>query len=136
MVVLSGAVEGEIRRHAEEAYPAEGCGLLIGRVGGGRVEVVEVVRGRNVCEAGREGDRYVVEPRDVLAAMKRAEEKGMEVVGVYHSHPDHEARPSRMDVELAWEGWVYVIVSVVGGRKGEVRAWRREGEGMVEVGMI
>ncbi|HVS71795.1 MAG TPA: Mov34/MPN/PAD-1 family protein, partial [Phycisphaerae bacterium] len=52
-----------------------------------------------------------------------------------HSHPDHAARPSRMDVELAWAGWVYVIVSVVGGRVGEVRAWRREGEGMWEVGV-
>jgi proteasome lid subunit RPN8/RPN11 len=130
-------VEEAIARHGEEGYPGEACGLLLGRVEEGLVTVVEAVRGRNVCEKGREGDRYVVEPRDVLSAMKEAEKAGMEVVGVYHSHPDHPAAASRTDAELAWEGWAYVIVSVVRGKAGEIAAWALRGGGAMEpVGLV
>ncbi len=137
-VVLQAGVEEAIGGHGVAAYPGECCGLLIGRVEEGRAVVVEAVRARNVCEKGREPDRYVVEPRDVLAALKAAAAKGLDVVGVYHSHPDHPAAASKMDADLAQPLWAYVIVSVVKARASELRAWTAGDPGtpMRELGVV
>lgn len=135
-VVLEEAVEEAICRHGEEGYPAEVCGLLLGKIEEGRVGVMEAVRAKNVAEKGRQADRYEIDPKDVLAAMNAAAAKGLDVVGVYHSHPDHPAMASKTDTELAWEGWAYVIVSVVKGRAGVVHGWVLRGGTMEMLGMI
>ncbi len=120
-------------RHAVREYPAECCGVLVGKVAEGKVGVVRAVEARNVGEAGRMADRYVVEPLTIVRAERAAREEELEVVGFYHSHPDCAARASAVDAAEAWEGYMYVIVSV--GKEGvrEVRGWVKAGEGMREI---
>jgi proteasome lid subunit RPN8/RPN11 len=116
----------EIEARAARDYPHEACGLLVGRRSGGRVEVVRVRPARNLAPRARE--RYELDPADHLAAEDEARALGLEVVGVWHSHPEHPARPSRTDLERAWPGWSYLIASVRGGETVELCAWRLDGD--------
>ncbi len=114
-----------VRRHAAAAYPEEGCGFLLGRSleGDEGVLVERVLPVHNDRQEGRR-NRYLIEPRTVLAAHKEARSQDLEVVGIYHSHPDHPASPSEFDREHAWPGWSYLIVGVERGEVAEVRSWR------------
>lgn len=114
-----------IERHAEAAYPEECCGVLIGRpLSDQHGHLVEqVLPARNDREEGRDR-RFVISPEIVLAAHKQARAKGREVIGYYHSHPDHPARPSAHDREHARPGVSYLIVSVERGKAAEVKSWR------------
>jgi len=112
-----------IESWAEAGYPRESCGLLLGWEIGPRVAVVEVARARNV-EREHPDDRYELDPDDLLAADLRARALGLEIVGIWHPHPDHPARPSTTDRARAWDGWSYVIVSVDGHGAQELRSWR------------
>jgi proteasome lid subunit RPN8/RPN11 len=69
-------------------------------------------------------NRFLIHPETVLAAHKEARGLGLDVVGYYHSHPDHPAQPSEFDREHAWPGLSYVIVAVRNGRAEEARSWR------------
>ena len=73
-----------------------------------------------------------LDPRDLLRAGERALSLGLDVVGIWHTHPDHPARPSETDRARAWEAWIYLIVPVRKGDVGEPRAWRLNGSGFVE----
>lgn len=122
MIIPTEALN-DIRRHGEETYPEECCGLLIGRTDEGETEVVSAHRAVNRNE-DRRVDRYVIDPKDYLAADHAARERGMDVVGTYHSHPDHPARPSETDLKQAtFPGYTYVIVSIREGRSDELMAW-------------
>jgi proteasome lid subunit RPN8/RPN11 len=113
---------------AAAAYPFEGCGVLVGSPGDPQVAVVKVVEGRNLVQ-DRRRDRYELDPRDIIEAERGARESGLEVIGFYHTHPDHPARPSQFDTERAWPGYYYVVISVDKGQLGEATAWRlAEGE--------
>jgi proteasome lid subunit RPN8/RPN11 len=115
-----------IDRHGEEEYPEECCGFLIGRVGGegGTTTLVErLLPVANEREDSRH-NRYVINPETVLEAHKEARAAGADVVGYYHSHPDHPSRPSDFDREHAWPGLSYLIVSVRKGRAADARSWR------------
>lgn len=114
-----------IERHAEAAYPEECCGVLIGRpLSEAKGHLVEqILPARNEREDSRR-DRFVISPEVVLAAHKQARAKSQEVIGYYHSHPDHPARPSDFDREHAWPGVSYLIVSVARGKAAEVKSWR------------
>ena len=106
---LPEAVASDIRRHGEETYPHECCGALVGREG----RVAAAVALPNTTEEGPRR-RFLVRPSDYLLAERRAGELGGELLGFYHSHPDHPARPSQYDLEHAWPTFAYVIVSVAG----------------------
>ena len=125
MLKLPAAVAAELRAHAERAYPEECCGVLLGRARGDAREVVEARACAN-ARAGRR-DRYAIAPEELVAAQREARERGLEIVGFYHSHPDHPPEPSATDrAEAYWEGCSYVIVSVAQGRPKEVRSFRLE----------
>jgi proteasome lid subunit RPN8/RPN11 len=116
---------GQIRRHAEEAYPDEGAGLLLGSVeSGDRRRIARVVSLANRWEAGARHHRYLLEPRDLMAAEDRAEMEGLLIVGIFHSHPDHPAQPSAFDLEQALPFYSYLITRVDSGTVVESRAWR------------
>lgn len=116
-------VLAEIRRHGEDTYPEECCGFLIGRLHDGENEVVAARRAVNRNENRRE-DRYVIAPEDYLAAERAARRDELDIVGMYHSHPDHPARPSQTDLQQAtFPGYTYVIVSVRNGEAADVTAW-------------
>lgn len=121
---ITREAEAAIRRHGEEAYPEECCGFLLGRVAGTENEVHTLVRAENRAPDERRTRRYAIPPETYLAAERAAEEQDMEVVGFYHSHPDHPARPSETDLaEATFPGYSYVIVSVREGEAEELTTW-------------
>jgi proteasome lid subunit RPN8/RPN11 len=117
---------GAIDRHGEETYPEECCGFLIGKIGGAGGETTVVERVLPVANERQDSrhNRFVINPETVLAAHKEARAAGADVVGYYHSHPDHPSRPSDFDREHAWPGLSYLIVSVQQGRAADARSWR------------
>jgi proteasome lid subunit RPN8/RPN11 len=122
---LPAALAGELAAAVETGYPVEVCGLLLGAVDGASTEVA-AIRGAGNLARERARDRYELDPSDLLAAELEARRRGLDVVGVWHSHPDHPAVPSAPDLAAAWEGWSYVIVPVAAGRAGAPRSWRLE----------
>ncbi len=114
MLILCSELLNEIRAHAQECYPQEACGLLVGDVKASVRRTSLIRRARNL-EVERASDRYELDPQDYYAADELARASGLEVIGIYHSHPDHPARPSRTDLERAWEGWSYLILSIENG---------------------
>jgi len=114
------AMESEARAR----YPHECVGALLGRAGedgGRRVERAVPVRNERASERER---RYLVGPRRIIELDGEAEAEGLEILGFFHSHPDHPPRPSEFDREHAWPWYSYVIVPVREGEPGEPRAWR------------
>jgi proteasome lid subunit RPN8/RPN11 len=118
-VTLSSAVVEAIRTHARDTYPNECCGALIGRDG----EATEAFALPNTTEEGPRR-RFLVRPADYRAAEGRATATGGELLGFYHSHPDHPAQPSQYDLDHAWPSFCYVIISVRNGEPQEIRSWR------------
>ena len=116
---LNAQVDGAIRAHGAETYPDECCGALIGRDG----IVTETLALPNTTEDGPRR-RFKVRPQDYRAAEGRAAQAGAELLGFYHSHPDHPAKPSQTDLDYAWPFFSYVIVSVREGVSGDMTSWR------------
>jgi len=133
---ISGHLAEKIRAHGAEMYPHECCGALLGRDSNA---VLENDREKDVLTPAREilelfplinrrddspRNRFSVTAEDVLTAEKAARAQGLEVVGWYHSHPDHPARPSEYDRDHAWPWYTYIIVSVHNGAPQEMTSWR------------
>jgi len=112
-----------LHAHLCRAYPDEGCGVLVGRDEGQERIVERVVPLDNRREAAR-GNRYLIAPEQLLEVERAAREEGLDVLGFFHSHPDHPARPSAFDLEHAWPYYSYLIVSVVRGNVAAARSWR------------
>lgn len=117
---ISEALLDEIRLHGEQAYPAECCGLLAGRSS----PIKEVLRLRPITNRRTDDPhRYLISADDLRSAAREVERSELEVLGFYHSHPDHPAAPSAFDQEHAWPWYSYVIVRVDGGRSGDIASW-------------
>ena len=112
-----------IGRHGEATFPEECCGFLIGRAAGETTTVERLLPVDNERQDSRH-NRYVIPPEAVLAAEITARAEGLGVIGYFHSHPDHPARPSEFDREHAWPGTSYVIVSIEKGKAVDCRSWR------------
>lgn len=121
---LTAELLNAIERHAEAAYPHEGCGILLGRVEGDTRTVTDILPVENQVGQAARRNRYLIPPEAVADGEEMAEQKGLEVIGFFHSHPDHPARPSAFDREHAWPWYSYVITSVEQGRASGSRAWR------------
>ena len=115
---LAEGVAAAIRRHGEETFPHECCGALIGS--GDRV--IAAVPLPNTTEEGPRR-RFLVRPSDYRMAEQRASKLGGDLLGFYHSHPDHPARPSQFDLDHAWPNFHYVIVSVMSGVAKDMTVW-------------
>ena len=115
---LEGEVASAIRRHGEETYPHECCGALVGREG----QTLAIVPLPNTTEEGPRR-RFLVRPSDYRMAEQRARELDGDLLGFYHSHPDHPARPSQYDLDHAWPTFAYVIVSVAAGAAADMTVW-------------
>jgi proteasome lid subunit RPN8/RPN11 len=126
---LQGRLRRRIERLSALGYPNEVCGLLIGRSDGVNTAVAEVTEARNLA---RERDRYTVGPDDLLRAEQLAAEMGLDVVGIWYSHPDEEAVPSHTELDGAGSGHSRVIVSVEPGRGVRTRSWRIDGDRFIE----
>jgi proteasome lid subunit RPN8/RPN11 len=115
---LTDGVDLAIREHGRDAYPHECCGALIGRDG----IVTSTSPLPNVTDEGPRR-RFRVSDKDYLAVQRAADAAGDELIGFYHSHPDHPAVPSQYDLDHAFPSFAYVIVSVVAGEAGDLRSW-------------
>ncbi len=114
---------GAIRRHGSEAYPEECCGFLLGRMAAAGNYVAAVVPVKNRRETNRER-RFTISAEDFHSAELKACEQGWDIVGFYHSHPDHAAQPSATDLaEATFPGYTYAIVSVRDHRPEQITAW-------------
>jgi proteasome lid subunit RPN8/RPN11 len=119
MLALPAGVRDAIRAHGSETYPHECCGALIGREG----RVTNAFALPNTTDEGPRR-RFLVRPDDYRQAERQASESGAELLGFYHSHPDHPARPSQYDLDHAWPFLSYVIVSVRDGVAADMTSWR------------
>jgi proteasome lid subunit RPN8/RPN11 len=150
-LVISEELAAEIKQAAAAAYPLECCGLMLGRILSAYADVTEV-DDRQVCELvaadnrwdvsvqevtdpqvfspGSDGNgldqhrRYWIDPEMMLKVQKQARDRHLDIIGVYHSHPEYPAMPSECDRRLAWPVYSYVIVSVKAGEAENFLSWR------------
>ncbi len=143
-IILSDHIRNIIARHAEETYPDECVGLILGRIDGARTEVEDAFPAPNrwTSDVGLTAvdanhslrDRFYLDPRDYLRAEREARSRNLDVVGCYHSHPDHPAVPSPRDVTGAQgigggSRFAFLIQSVCEGRATELTAWMLDDTG-------
>lgn len=114
----------QIWAHGEAQYPDEGAGLLLGTLDGDTRRVTTIRPLGNAFEPDDRYHRYRLEAAEMLAGELEAERLGLEVVGVFHSHPDHPATASDFDREWALPWYSYLITSILQGRAAESRSWR------------
>ena len=114
-----------IHSHGEAAYPEEGAGLMMGQVEEDGIRYVEsILPLNNAREDNARHNRYLLTPEDMLQGEEVAEKRDQSIVGIFHSHPDHPARPSEFDREWAIPWYSYLITSVMDGQAAESRSWR------------
>ncbi|BCX08656.1 MAG: hypothetical protein KatS3mg066_2515 [Fischerella sp.] len=122
--------------HAEATYPEECCGIIFGHLGDDGKTVIEIMPTENAWSAAAAADfpgdeeiihskqrRYAIAPQVMLKAQKEARTRSVDIIGIYHSHPDHPAIPSEFDRQCAWHEYSYMIISVQNGKAGEINSW-------------
>ncbi len=122
MIIIKKSDLDKIFDHGREGYPSEVCGIIMGTCDD-KAKAAQEVRKAGNLNTERSHDRYEMDPKDILRAEREGTENGMEIVGFYHSHPDHPDAPSEFDRERAWPSYSYMIVSVNNGRDIKVRSW-------------
>ncbi len=129
MISLSEKQIREIERHGEREFPFECCGLLIGNFDEkGTKKVAEIFPIENAKEAAARHNRSLITARELMRGERYARAKKLDVVGNYHSHPDHPAVPSQFDLDHALPIWSYVIVSILEGEAVDLRSWKMEND--------
>ena len=116
MLVIRQSELDALRQHGEETYPHECCGVMLGRIDRDERVVEAALRADNT-RTDSPHNRYNIDPRELVRIQRQSRERGLDVIGFYHSHPDHPARWSQTDLaEAHWVGCSYVITSVEQGR--------------------
>src|SRR3954463_12948676 len=123
MIAVNGEQLAQMRAHGERDYPYECCGLMLGKFAAERKRVLEVYPISNAREEEAKRNRFLIRPEELMRGERYARERRLDVVGFYHSHPDHPAVPSGYDLEHAWPSYSYVIVSVQRGNAGDLFSW-------------
>jgi proteasome lid subunit RPN8/RPN11 len=124
-----------IKTQSEKSYPLECCGIILGYRVETEKNVVEVMPTENVWGAESSVDfgdsdseysqarRYAIAPKAMFQAEKKAREMKLQIIGIYHSHPDYPAIPSEFDREFAWQEYSYIIVSTQKGKVDSIKSW-------------
>lgn len=129
MIELNERQLKEMRRHGERDYPFECCGLMLGRFETtGQKLLTETYPISNAREEEAKRNRFLIRPEELMRGEKYAREKGLDVVGFYHSHPDEPAVPSKYDLDHAWPTYSYIVVSVEKGQAVDLRSWEMEAD--------
>jgi len=124
MLNLSSELEKIVRADGEEAYPNECCGILIGEIDKSGAKIAKYAQTiSNSYEDSEQYHRFLITPEDMLKAEQTARSVKLDVIGFYHSHPDHPAVPSDYDRDHALPFYSYVIVSVKKGKSKELASW-------------
>ena len=122
-LVISKEKLNAIHQNGEQAYPEEGAGLMLGRFAGEEKQVETILPLANTREDASRHNRYLLDPQDYLKGEMEAARLGLDVLGVFHSHPDHPNQPSEFDREWAMPWFSYVITSIQQGKAVESRSW-------------
>ncbi|MGE5644540.1 MAG: Mov34/MPN/PAD-1 family protein [Acidobacteriota bacterium] len=122
MIRIDAAAWSAIRAHAEKAYPNECCGAMLGRLEDGEKSVLRAVALDNAYD-GSQAARYEIRPEDLLEADRAARRDGLDLIGIYHSHPDCDAYFSQTDLKNSCPWYSFVVVSVRGGRFDHATSW-------------
>ena len=142
MLQLSSHHLEAIRQHGESNYPHECCGLLLGKASNGSKTVVEVRATQNVWNAEaaqlfvvveenratNQLSNYAISPQTMLAVQKEVRDRTLQIIGIYHSHPNHPAIASECDRLYAWEQYSYIIVSVMAGKAQKLLCWELDSD--------
>ncbi len=123
-LAISAANLRAMEAHLEAAYPNEGAGLLLGESADDEKRVAAILPLANQWDQGGQSNRFLLGPQAMLDGEREAARRGLDVIGVFHSHPDHPAEPSGFDRDWALPWYSYVITTVAGGAAGVSRAWR------------
>ena len=127
MLRLRAAIYEELRTHGEETYPHECCGVLLGKSDGGTNTAEAAVRAGNT-RTDSAHNRYNIAPQELIKIQRQGREQGWDIVGFYHSHPDHPAQWSQTDfAEAHWLGCSYVITSIDHGVAKQTNSFRLSG---------
>ncbi len=135
---LTMEVLSQIHENGEKSYPEEGAGLMLGKDENGRREVQAILSLTNSREDEARHNRYLITAEDMMAAEMEAMRMELDIVGIFHSHPDHPNRPSEFDREWALPWYSYLITSVLEGKAAGSRSWRLEDDrqGFIEERII
>ena len=128
MIKLEEKHTEEMRQHGERDYPFECCGLMLGRFEAGKKVVAETYPISNAREEEAKRNRFLIRPEELMRGEKYARERGLDVVGFYHSHPDDRPVPSQYDLEHAWPTYSYIVVSVEQNHAVDIRSWQMESD--------
>jgi proteasome lid subunit RPN8/RPN11 len=141
-IIFTAAQIQSISAHAEDIYSEECCGILLGKIANSDRTVIEVIPTVNAWVKADQVDesnlsdqvdrskqsRYSIAPQDIFQAQKRGRDLDLEIIGFFHSHPDHPAIPSTCDRDRAWEVYSYPIISVIQGQVSDIRSWLLDGD--------
>jgi proteasome lid subunit RPN8/RPN11 len=123
-VVLKPALQTRIFQQMESTYPNEGGGFLLGAANGDTATIEDIIQIQNVWPTEEQYHRYGMTPQDWARLEDEADERGLTLVGYYHSHPDSPAIPSIFDRDYALPNFIYIITSVQSGKAVDMRVWR------------
>jgi len=122
MIRVSAGPWSEMVAHAQATYPNECCGAMLGRVDGAEKEVQVAMRLQN-SSSGSQAARYELRPEDLLAADKEARSRGMDLIGIYHSHPDCAAYFSDTDLKNSCPWYSFIVLSIQKGEFDHANSW-------------
>lgn len=137
MLKLTSVHLQEIQTHAESTYPEECCGLLIGQIQGDDKTLIEVLPTENswgdeiddfqaietTANKTSKRNRFSIAPKVMFEVQKSVRDRNLDIIGIFHSHPDNPARPSEFDRAIAWTAYSYIIVSVQQGKACDLKSW-------------
>ena len=123
MMIETPALD-QIKTHALSIFPEECCGFLLGTEQADDIRKISVIREVNNAKTGDKKRRFEITGKDYILAERFAQESGLLLLGIYHSHPGHPAIPSETDRLAAQPFFSYVIISVIQGRIDHIRSWR------------
>ena len=123
VLMLTESQRQQIEREAATAYPNECCGIMYGKDAAGQRIVSTLEAVPNVFDEVERYHRFSISPKQLMDAERRAASRGELVIGFYHSHPDHPARPSEYDREHGWPFYSYVIIAVAKGMPDKMTSW-------------
>jgi proteasome lid subunit RPN8/RPN11 len=123
MLYLKESTRKNIRNHGEKAYPNECCGLLLGTITDDKHDVSDILPIVNAREPGEQYHRFVITPEDFMQGELEAMKRSLDIIGIYHSHPDHPAVPSEYDREHALPFYSYIITSIEQGNSVDFTSW-------------